>query len=68
MLTFLVGGLAVSAAGSFHISLKKATINIGDDNRLELEVEGLTADDKNRDGIRGMRISRRWTRREKGES
>lgn len=46
MLTFLVGGLAVSAAGSFHISLKKATINIGDDSRLELEVEGLTADDK----------------------
>ena len=45
-LTFLVGGRAVSAAGSFHISLKKATINIGDDNRLELEVEGLTADDK----------------------
>ena len=46
VLTVLVGGLAVQAAGSFHISLNKATINIGDDSRLELEVEGLTADDK----------------------
>lgn len=46
MLTVLLGGLAVQAAGSFHINLRQATINIGDDSRLELEIEGLTADDK----------------------